>query len=563
MANRRLGSWMVTLLVSFALVCSCLVLLTAGGTPLAALAAVFSAGGLVAWLATDARRKRTWTAADQRRQTLETSYALAAVMSHTKHIASEARREAAEKIERVSASCAEIACTLGAIRRAYGEAGCPPAATQAAEAAGPAESVLEQVAAANDRLVRLVSEVGHDAKELVSAIDETACSMSGLDAYLQQISRNGEELEASADAANSVAVEGAKTVEQLEKENQTILGSMKGAGAAVDGLGRWSEEVGKIIEVIEDITDETNLLALNAAIIAAQAGEHGKAFAVVAEEIRGLAERTISSTKEIGDLVKSVEKNVADVGESVRKSMRSVERGEALVRDTGGALDKIHESFAWSRNLARQIAASSFEHKAESSAVLKSMRRISDGARRLASSEIQESAAAGLTTIAVRALGALSSGAARTRTACASETQPNWLVSCAVVEAEDSNGLAQLVERGEKSLEEAKFALDSIGSKVLGFIGTVEKAAELTRLAVARTPGGERPRAERCWEIMGCSEDARRRCSAYRSADWRCFLAEGTACSSDQDDKVHGENRCYDCPVFKGGLERLVSENLE
>ncbi|MFZ1948018.1 MAG: methyl-accepting chemotaxis protein [bacterium] len=553
------------MLITLALVCSCLVLLTPGGSALAAGAAVFAGGGLAAWLAADARSNRMRRAAGECRQAIETSYALAAVMSHTKHITSDARRETLEAIEHLSATCAEIGSTLAGIRRAYGDAGCPPARTPAMGAeAGPAESVFEQVAAANDRLVRLVSQVSHDAKELVSTIDETACSMSGLDAYLQQISRNGEELEASADAANSVALEGAKTVEQLEKENQTILGSMKGAAAAVDDLGRWSEEVGKIIEVIEDITDETNLLALNAAIIAAQAGEHGKAFAVVAEEIRGLAERTSSSTKEISDLVKSVEKNVANVGDSVRKSMRSVERGEALVRNTGGALAKIRDSFAWSRNLARQIAASSFEHKADSSGVLKSMRRISDGARHLASSEIQDGAAVSLTTIAVRALGALSptAGASRSRTACLGQTRAGGAAGCAVAEAEGLD-FAQLVGRGEKSLDQAKFALDSIGGKVLGFIGTVEKAADLARLAVAKTPGGECPRAQRCWEIVGCGETERRRCGAYESTDWRCFLVDRTACSRDQGDKVHGEKRCYDCPAFKSGLERLTSDNLE
>jgi len=555
LAKHRVGSSAVTLLVALALGCSCLALLMAGDPLFAALAAGFAGGGLVASLVTARRYKRVERATGEYREALETSYALAAVMSHAKHTACEARRDTVKAIEGLGAFCAEIASTLGTIRRAHaGPSYQPATASGPGTEVGPMTSALEEVAAANDRLTRLVSRASHDANELVSAVDETARSMSGLDAYLHQVSRSGEDLETSADAANSVALEGSKIVEQLEKENQTILARMKGAGAAVDDLGRWSEEVGKIIEVIEDITDETNLLALNAAIIAAQAGEHGKAFAVVAEEIRGLAERTSSSTKEISDLVKSVEKNVANVGETVRKSMRSVERGEALARSTGSVLDKIHESLAASRNLARQIAASSFEHKADSSAILKSIHRVGDTAKRLASIEIQDGATAGLTAMAVRAFRALSPGPKPSR---------GRVAGCAVADAEGANDVADLIERSEKSLEEAKFTLDSVGREVLGFIGTLEKACDLTRLAVAKVPAGRCPESQRCWEIVGCGGQMRERCGAYGSADWRCFLVEGAACSLDRDDKVHGGRRCYDCPAFKSGVERLLSDGLQ
>jgi uncharacterized protein YukE len=207
------------------------------------------------------------------------------------------------------------------------------------------QGILEEVMRTVREMAQVLREVDHNAKELTTSTEETVYSMSRLDAFLQDMANSGRELEASTETANQVALEGTKVVAQMGKENEAIITTVKDAALAVEDLGRWSQEVGKIVEVIRDIADETNLLALNAAIIAAQSGEHGKAFGVVAEEIRGLAERTSSSTKEISDLVKAVQENVANVVQSMKRSLQRVEKGELLARNAGTVLERVFESF--------------------------------------------------------------------------------------------------------------------------------------------------------------------------------------------------------------------------
>jgi methyl-accepting chemotaxis protein len=209
------------------------------------------------------------------------------------------------------------------------------------ETTGALGAMLEEVTSTVREMAGVLRDVDHNAKELITSTEETAYSMTRLDSFLQDMANSGRDLEASTDTANRVALEGTKVVEEMGKENEAIISTVNEAASAVEDLGRWSQEVGKIVEVIRDIANETNLLALNASIIAAQSGEHGKAFGVVAEEIRGLAERTSSSTKEISDLVKAVQKNVANVVNGMKKSLQRVERGELLTRNAGTVLEKV------------------------------------------------------------------------------------------------------------------------------------------------------------------------------------------------------------------------------
>jgi methyl-accepting chemotaxis protein len=123
----------------------------------------------------------------------------------------------------------------------------------------------------------------------------------------------------------------------------------------INRLGERAENVGSILTVIEDITDQTGLLALNAAILAAQAGEHGKGFAVVAAEIRGLASRTAASTQEIGKLITAVQEESREAVGVVREEVAMVAEGARLARDAGDALNKILKRADLSRDMSRGI----------------------------------------------------------------------------------------------------------------------------------------------------------------------------------------------------------------
>jgi methyl-accepting chemotaxis protein len=134
---------------------------------------------------------------------------------------------------------------------------------------------------------------------------------------------------------------GAETVRETLKGMESIRLKVGDSARKVEEMGRRSEEIGTIVEAIEDIASQTNLLALNAAIEAARAGEHGKGFAVVADEVRKLAERASSSTKEISALIKGIQKVVAEAVSSMAAGGKEVELGVLRANEAGQALESI------------------------------------------------------------------------------------------------------------------------------------------------------------------------------------------------------------------------------
>jgi methyl-accepting chemotaxis protein len=496
---------------------------------------------------------------------VRTCYSLAAVMGHARHALGLTRKEILTATAGVGSTCSQLAASLALLRGELARNEAPGLRTSGCVSANPrtgASSALEEVISSSDHMSRVLTQVNHDARELVSSAEDTTSSMARLESFLQDITRRCKDLETSTEAANRVALEGSKTFEDLDKENEAIIASVKEAGTAVDDLGRWSEEVGKIVEVIQDITDETNLLALNAAIIAAQSGEHGKAFGVVAEEIRGLAERTSSSTKEINDLVKAVQKNVSNVAQSMKKSLQSVERGDILAHKAGRVLGRVTDSFEASRGLARDIAASSFEHRIDGNEAARSVQKVADIAKRLEAGDLRDWKDGTGGMMAIR-IAEVIAGVGRGRSPGAWARGPGvapeasvLAVSTVLEEREESPG--STLERSEAALAGAKILLDSIGEKVVACVGTIEKAADLTRSLVREGLTAPVAGVVRCWEIVGCREDLREKCRAREEEDWRCFLLDEVACAGDTSSEVHGGRRCYDCPAFRDNLERIL-----
>ena len=131
--------------------------------------------------------------------------------------------------------------------------------------------------------------------------------------------------------------------------------AIRSSAEIIDVLGRRADEIGKIIEVIDDLAEQTNLLALNAAIEAARAGEHGLGFAVVAEEVRKLAEKSTQSTKEISDLIQGIQKEAREAVENMEKSTTMVQQGLELGAELNVALTKISDVVSEVYKYAQQI----------------------------------------------------------------------------------------------------------------------------------------------------------------------------------------------------------------
>jgi methyl-accepting chemotaxis protein len=171
---------------------------------------------------------------------------------------------------------------------------------------------------------------------------------------------------------------GITTMEKATDGLNRINGSIRSSGEIIGALGQRADDIGKIIEVIDDLAEQTNLLALNAAIEAARAGEHGLGFAVVADEVRKLAEKSAASTKEISELIQSIQKEARKAVENMERSTSIVNEGLNLGSDLSTALKKISNVVTEVYKFAQEIGAATNEQSHGSSQIAKATTRLNE-----------------------------------------------------------------------------------------------------------------------------------------------------------------------------------------
>lgn len=188
--------------------------------------------------------------------------------------------------------------------------------------------------------------------QIVSA----ASSIEELSSSFISVAQNASDAATCAKEATDLAAQGGTVVAETINGMNKISDSVKEVAITIESLGKSSEQIGEIIKVINDIAGQTNLLALNAAIEAARAGEQGRGFAVVADEVRKLAERTTSSTSEIGEMIKSIQDKANSAVKSMNIGTNDVESGVMLANRAGNSLDQIVASIEKVTEMIEQIA---------------------------------------------------------------------------------------------------------------------------------------------------------------------------------------------------------------
>jgi len=203
---------------------------------------------------------------------------------------------------------------------------------------------VDEVSGSIEQMVRSVTQVGESSEGLAEAAAETSASMEEMASAMRAVDTTAEMTANLSREVVGSAESGQTKVTQTIKGMEAIRDATDIAERVIHGLGARTKEIGAILDVIDDVADETNLLALNAAIIAAQAGEHGRAFSVVADEIKELADRVLASTKEIGGLIRAVQDESNNAIGAIEEGSRSVASGVELSAEAGISLEAITRS---------------------------------------------------------------------------------------------------------------------------------------------------------------------------------------------------------------------------
>ena len=259
------------------------------------------------------------------------------------------------------------------------------ASTQVAGASDESAKISLQTSSAIDEVTSTMHEMSVNVQNMVkstqtqaSSVSETSASIDQMVASIQRVADTAKVLLDISNRSREEVHNGIGTMDKATDGLNRINTTIRASGEIIDVLGQRADDIGKIIEVIDDLAEQTNLLALNAAIEAARAGEHGLGFAVVADEVRKLAEKSAQSTKEISELIQSIQKEARKAVENMDRSTGIVNEGLTLGQELNGALRKISNVVTEVYKFAQEIGAATNEQSHGSSQIARATTRLNE-----------------------------------------------------------------------------------------------------------------------------------------------------------------------------------------
>jgi len=259
------------------------------------------------------------------------------------------------------------------------------ASNQVAGASDESAKISLQTSSAIDEVTSTMHEMSVNVQNMVkstkvqaSSVSETSASIDEMVASIQRVADTAKVLLDISNRSREEVHSGIATMEKATDGLNRINTTIQSSGEIIDVLGQRADDIGKIIEVIDDLAEQTNLLALNAAIEAARAGEHGLGFAVVADEVRKLAEKSAQSTKEISELIQSIQKESRKAVENMNRSTSIVNEGLGHGEELNTALRKISNVVTEVYKFAQEIGAATNEQSHGSSQIARATTRLNE-----------------------------------------------------------------------------------------------------------------------------------------------------------------------------------------
>ncbi|BCJ88332.1 methyl-accepting chemotaxis protein [Effusibacillus dendaii] len=252
----------------------------------------------------------------------------------------------------------------------------------------------EQTSKATEQITAIISEVTVGTETQAVNVDHSVKAMADLSAGIEQISVNAQRVAATAEHASKASTEGRQSIKSAIDQMHLISNTVNNLAQVIRELGDRSKEIGNIVEVITGIAEQTNLLALNAAIEAARAGEHGRGFAVVADEVRKLAEQSAESAHQITDLISTIQVETGKAVDSMESTTKEVAVGIGIVNSAEESFNRIQNSVNDVTGQIQEVSAATQQMSQRATQVVRSIDQIS---------EVSEATAAGTQNVSAAA----------------------------------------------------------------------------------------------------------------------------------------------------------------